>query len=289
MRVPLSLFVAFCLLPTVAQAQFYKAQRCDTCTTSEQFRGRAIAAGQGHHLVFNLLTNQIEYWHVPADAGGPPGTPRASVATSQAQARTVPAAATQELDRAHTLHVIGGGTLRPIINVPISELNVNPSVRAKSAYEFVSDYNMQAMIESAAGDAGVVSRVTGENLISALSDLMSLATSYLGLKDQSALIFRVVFTDGSYVHVRISLDHPNGEYLLDSARTAGDQLIPRHLDQVNGEWTNYGGDNLGPMAEHMQTMGATMSFVGPSSGTIISIVCSGTGLDKVCRVEKVIY
>lgn len=286
-------FLASFLVFGDAKAQFYKPQRCDTCTTSNDFRAKAVAAGQGHHLIYNLPANIIEYWHVTAEGpapGGPPGGPRAGVMSgSEALSRIVPAEATQELGKAHTLHVIGGGTLRPIINVPISHLNVNPSIRGKTAFDFVHDNNMQAMIESAAGDAAVISSVTQTNLLTALADLQSLATTVLGLKDQAALIFKVVYTDGSYVHIRINLDHPNGEYLLDSARTAADQLIPRHIDQVQGEWTNYGGDNLGRMAEHMGNMGATMTFVGPSTGTITSIVCSGTGTDKICRVERVIY
>ncbi|WP_236621804.1 hypothetical protein [Luteimonas huabeiensis] len=212
----------------------------------------------------------------------------AAVASSTALERIPPVEAVNELNKAHTLHAIGGD-LRPMFNVPVHMLGLPASHRTKTAYEFVKDYNMRSMVSSAVGDAGVISQVTSSNLIGALQDLKSLVTSYLGLRDQAGLIFKVVFTDGSYVQFTVDIDSPLGTYIEDSARTAAGQAIPSSIDDVRGTWTNGGGDNLGPMADHFGRLGATMTFVGAAGGAITSIVCSGVGAEKVCRVTRVIY
>lgn len=61
--------LAALLAPGVAGAQSYNPIRCDTCTSSDDFRARALAAGEGHHLVYNLPANAIEYWVVDDGAG----------------------------------------------------------------------------------------------------------------------------------------------------------------------------------------------------------------------------
>lgn len=290
-----TIFLGAFLMSGNAWSQFYNPLRCDTCTKSQDFKNRALAAGQGHHLVYNLATNQGEYWHVVVNRPGPggpggPENPRFAGITAGAEAnsRAFPASATEELNRAHQLHVIGGGTLRPIINVPISYLDLNESTARKTAYDFVGDFNMQRMVESAAGDPAVISEVTGSDLLTALADLQGLATSVLGLKGQADLLFRIVMTDGSSVDIRIRLDHPNGEYLADSARTAGGQAIPSHLHEVRGEWTNENGDDLGPMINHFVRLGATVHYLGPSTGVIKKSVCSGSGADRICEVELIL-
>lgn len=292
-------FLGAVLISNSVNAQFYTPQRCDTCTTSADFKARALAAGQGHHLVYNLPGNKIEYWHVVVDRPGPggpggPENPRAvgpsavgPMSGARAESRVVPAAASEEFNKARTLHVIGGGTLRPIINVPISYLDVYPSVGSKTAYDFVNDYNMKGMIESAAGDAELISEIVGSNLLTALADLKGLATSLVGLKNQADLIFRIVMTDGSSVDIRIRLDHPNGEYLAESARTAGGQPIPENVHQIQGEWTNEGGDDLQPLVNHFAHLGATIHYYGPSNGVIRTTVCSGSGAQRICEVELV--
>lgn len=38
--------------------------RCDTCTTSEDFRAQAVARGPGTHLVYNITNNTVEQYKV---------------------------------------------------------------------------------------------------------------------------------------------------------------------------------------------------------------------------------
>src|SRR5699024_3618987 len=102
------------------------------------------------------------------------------------------------------VYTIGGNTLRPIINVPVTELDLPTSfIHEKTVYDLVHDQNLQAMLESAAGSSDVISRVTSSSLLTALADLVSLSTSALGLKNQAALIFRIEMSDGSTVHLRV--------------------------------------------------------------------------------------
>lgn len=254
------------------------SKRCDTCYSDYDFKSVARSMGGGSHFIYNLHDNTIQRWYVSYDA--PPMDPfesRSSVQTlSSANApvkQSVPYAAVDELNRAHQVYLIGGA-IRPIYNVPISVLDA-PLLQHKTAYDAVSDANVRAMLESAAADQSVIEAVTGANIRNAIADLMSIATSYLGLRDQVGLTFKIVMTDGSTIFIKIELDEPLGEVVDGSARTASGQLIPENLPQVNGNWigTSGGGDNLSPMVTHMSNLGAEMKWGGPSSNPVLAISC----------------
>lgn len=268
-----------------AEARVY---RCDSCYTDNDFKVLAKTLGNGQdHIIYNLPANLIQTWWVPDD--GIIVDPLSGAGTfalpSQPPTKiTTPPSAVIELDKAHTVYVIGGGTLRPIINVPISELHL-PHALNKSAYDVVTDANLRAMVESAAGDIAVMSAVTGANLLTAIADLTGLATSYLGLRDQSGLLFKVVMSDGSYFHIKVEINHPNGDYLEGTARTASGQLIPESIYDVQGEWSG-SSDNLAAFVDHVIELGAKVTYVG-TGGVITGTVCSGSGADKVCVVYTV--
>lgn len=59
---------------------------------------------------------------------------------------------------------------------------------------------------------------------------------------------------------------------------------PGDIQQVEGKWTDYGGENLSVMATHMAGLGAAMVYSGPTSGTITGIVCTGSSYGKTCVV-----
>jgi len=203
--------------------------------------------------------------------------------------QTPPAGAVEEVSRAHRVQVVGGGTLRPTFIVPIATLGLNPSASGMTAYEYVSDYNLRAMVETATGSTDVISKVVGTDVFTAMADLLQHVTNYTGLRDQARIIMKVVFKDGSSVVVIVNLEHQNGQSEVGSERTAAGQLIPTDIQQVNGTWTDYGGENLARMVTHLQGLGATMSASGPSStGTVKAITCSGAGVAKVCAVEYMI-
>lgn len=266
-----------------------KVMRCDTCTTDTHFKEWAKTLGPGTHQIYNLHAGILQQWYVPR--GGPVPVPAGSIQapSGQPQKQTPAPAAQEEFNAARKVYTIGGGTLRPIINVPVTELDLPASfIINKTAYDLVRDQNLQAMLESAAGSTEVITRVTSSSLLTALADLVNLSTSVLGLKAQAALIFRIEMSDGSTVHLRVHLDYPTAEYLGDTARTAGGQLIPSHEHELQGTWHNTTGDDLQRMADHMGDLGATVQYVGPGGGVIRSIVCT-KGTITVCIAEKTLY
>jgi len=287
-------FMLSCLVATgllLAHPVRAKVIRCDVCTQDLDFRREAELAGQGTHLVYNLNDNILQQWYVGPPAGGdkpsrvtsaPRATPTGSGAGTRK--RAPPPGASEELRRAHELYVKGGSSIKPIVVVPVDRLGLNPSARDKTAYEFVLDYNLRSMVESAAGSTDVISQVASANILTALADLTSVGTSYLGLKDQAALLLKVVFKDGSSVIIRVDLDHANGQYENDSARTTGGQAIPADVQQLRGEWTNYGGDDLNRMADQMRRLGATVTFAG--QGRVVhAISCTPEG----CIARTILY
>ncbi|MFC6842014.1 hypothetical protein [Xanthomonas theicola] len=281
--------VAFIMFLCIGNVEA-KVGRCDTCTQDWEFQQAAQVLGMGTHFIYNLDRNILQQWRLPQSPSNtqPLSSFREGFGVQSAGQSptklTPPAAAVKELDMAHRVYNAGGG-LKPIINVPVLKLNLNPSVSDKAAYEFVRDYNMRAMVESAAGRAQVISDVTSTNLLTAIADLKNVGVSYLGLKDAVNLIFRIVFKDGSCVMIQIDLDSANGHYEVGSARTQGGQLIPSGIQEVSGEWTNYGGDDLTRMADQMRILGARIVHNGPQSGKIRQITCAGS----VCNVVIVLY
>jgi hypothetical protein len=263
--------------------------RCDSCQNDGDFRAEAVRMGPGTHLVYNVGANVIQQYYVGSSTGGGGGggvVPRA--ANPVVLKQTPPAAAVEEVRRANRVYVEGGQTLRPTYVVPVDMLGLNPDARSKTAYDYVRDFNLRAMVESAAGNVNVISQVVGADVLTAVSDLIQLASNYTGLRDQARLMFKVVFKDGSYVTIVVNLEHQNGQSEPGSERTAAGQLIPSDIQQVQGTWTDYGGENLKAMATHMGALGAAMVYSGPTSGSITGIVCSGSGNGKTCVVQYMI-
>lgn len=268
------------------------AVRCDTCRDDGHFRAEALRLGTGTHLVYNVHTNSIQQYYIQGNTSGGGGdVPRAVKASSSLSVfrQTPPAAAVQEVDRAHRVIVEGGGTLRPTYVIGVDMLGLNPSAREKTAYDYVKDANLRAMVESAAGNVNVISQVVGANVMTAVTDLLQLASNYTGLRDQARLMFKIVFKDGSYVTVIVNLEYQNGQTEVGSERTAAGQKIPTDIQEVQGEWTDYGGENLGRMATHMESLGAKMVGTGPTnSGFVRAISCTGGPATKMCLVEYMI-
>ncbi|MBT2767591.1 hypothetical protein J7J08_08060 [Stenotrophomonas sp. ISL-67] len=265
--------------------------RCDTCRDDGDFRAEAIKLGPGTHLVYNVGANVIQQYYIKSSTSGGGGQePRAARAASQVVLKqTPPPAAVEELRRGNRVYVEGGMSLRPTYVVPVDVLGLNPDARSKTAYDYVRDQNLRAMVESATGNVNVITNIVDANVLTSMSDLVQMTTNYTGLRDQARLMFRVVFKDGSYVTVIVNLEHQNGESEVGSERTAAGQLIPADIQQVQGTWTDYGGENLGRMADHMASLGASMKYTGPTtSGFVKGITCSGSANGKTCVVEYMI-
>lgn len=289
--------IGISLSATDAQAA---AIRCDTCMHSGDFRAQAVARGPGVHIVYNITNDTLQQYYVGSGmGGGGPGVPRSGLPSAgvgnpviPAAARPVvrqqtpPAAAVQEVRAGHRIYLEGGMTLRPTIVVPVSQLGLNANAASKTAYDYVGDYNLQAMVESATGNVEFITRVVNAGFVSALSDLIQMASNFTGLRDQARMMFKIVFSDGSYVTVIVDLQNQNGKTEPSSARTPNGQLIPTDIQELRGEWTNAGGENLNRMAEHMSTLGATVKSTGSiGTGVVRGITCSGSGSEKICHVQ----
>lgn len=220
------------------------AIRCDTCVNSEDFRAQAVARGAGTHIVYNVTNNSIQQYYVGSGTGGGGGPVVPLSGSSPASARgsaspmaappvvrqqTPPFPAIEEVRLGHKIYLEGGNTIRPTIVVPVGELGLNANAASKTAYDYVRDYNLQAMVESATGDVNFITRAVGINVLSAFSDLLQQVTNFTGLRDQARLMFRVVFSDGSYVTVIVDLQNQNGKTETGSARTLNGQLIPTDI------------------------------------------------------------
>ncbi len=259
------------------------AIRCDTCRIDADFRAEAVKMGEGTHLVYNLRTNILQQYYVgydSTDAGGAEVTRAVRSAGPVVQRQTPPATAGEDIRRGNGVMVEGGGTSRPTYVVPVDMLGLNPDARSRTAYDYALDQNLRGMVESAVGKANVISQVVGAK--------RPLGSNYTGLRDQARLRFKVVFKDGSYVTIIINLEHQNGESERGSERTAAGQAIPSDLQEVEGTWTDHGGENLARMAIHMASLGATMTSSGPPSGSVKAIACSATGAARTCTVEYMI-
>lgn len=221
----------------VADPAAAKVIRCDVCTADVDFRREAELAGAGTHLVYNLHDNVLQQWYVPG----------------------------------------GSGVETALIVVPVAQLGLNPSVVDKTAYDFVLDYNMRAMVESAAGSTNVISSATGTDVMSEMADPTSVGTGHIGLQEQARPPFKIVFKDGSSVVIRVDRDHANGRYESGSARTAAGQLIPADVQQAVGVWTDYGGDDLERMADQLRRLGKTVTMAASAHGVIRMINCTSDG------------
>lgn len=266
--------------------------RCDTCQNDGDFRAEAVRMGPGTHLVYNVGANVIQQYYVGSSSSGSGGggeVPQAARAANPfVLKQTPPAAAVEEVRRGNRVYAEDGQTLRATYVVPVEMLGLNPDACSRTAYDYVRDQDLRAMVESAAGNVNVISQVVGANVPNAVNDLIQLASNYTGVRDHARLMFKVVFKDGSYVTIVVNPEHQNGQSEPGSERTAAGQLIPSDIQQVQGTWTDYGGENLAAMATHMEGLGAAMVYSGPTSGSITGIVCSGSGNGKTCVVQYII-
>lgn len=246
--------------------------RCDSCVTDADFRMAAEGRNRsGTFHVYNVRTNTIQSWRVPAGGGVISSAQYSNRASGSPIRVNSPDVAIDELNRAHRVYVIGNGTLRPIFNVPASHQRI-PATVGRTAYDVLYDRNLRGQIEAQVGSTSFISSVTSENLLTAMADLVGIATSLLGLRDQTAMVIRYVLDDGSYIDIEVKLDETVGTVLENTAKTAGNQVIPYKLEDVQGTWLALPGDDLSAMAGHFRRLGASVTST-PAGARITGIVC----------------
>ena len=188
---------------------------CETCTSGDAFREAARASGHPRVMVYNLPANTLSAWHMRrgTTATGEPALVEA----------TPPADALRELDAAHAVYRAAGGTLRPVVRVPVSALDLNPQTMQHTARHLVSDFNMQGMVASAAADGAFIDSTIDPALRNAFARLWQARGTELGLRAQSALVYRVTFQDGSSAEFENTPDSTIAHYREGSAGDADGQ------------------------------------------------------------------
>lgn len=180
---------------------------CDTCTSSDAFREAALASGQPRVIVYNLPANTLSSWHMRRGTSN-------ELALVEAES---PSDVIRELDAAHHVYRVAGGTLRPVVQVPVSALDLNPWTMQRTAQHLVTDANMQGMVASAAGDGAFIDRSADPALRAALARLWQARGTELGLRAQSSLVYRVTFRDGSSAEFENTPDATIAHYREGSA------------------------------------------------------------------------
>lgn len=261
-----------------------KPVHCPGCVTDADFRQRAVLeeavtnAG-GTFWVYNLGAGTVQKWSIYRSiGGGGGGTPRAvravTTATSSGKATQLPVEpyVQAEVLKGQAVYVKGGSSLRPLYNVPVGKLNV-PAAIGKSVADVMLDANLKAQLESKLGDTDVVGSIIGDSLLSAIVDVAQMATNALGLKEGTYVNFRLVMEDGSYLDFHLSVQKTTADAQEDTARTATGQLVPENLQQLNGNWSTNGVDNLDRLASYFELLGAVVVTEG-NGGFTNAISCS---------------
>lgn len=122
---------------------------------------------------------------------------------------------------------VGSTRAKPEMQVPVMDLNLPVSARQKTAFDYLADANLQAMVNSAAGNGDVLVKVLGEDAIGA-------PQGSAGWRLHPPLRLRILFEDGSSVGVSIRHDRANAVFEPGSARTAGGQVIACAGEICNG-------------------------------------------------------
>ncbi len=257
---------------------------CPSCVTDADFRQRAVLeeavtnAG-GTFWVYNLGAGTVQKWSIYRSiGGGGGGTPRAvravTTAASSGRATQLPVEpyVQAEVRKGQAVYVKGGSSLRPLYNVPVGKLNV-PAAIGKSVTDVMLDANLKAQLESKLGDTDVVGSIIGDSLLSAIVDVAQMATNALGLKEGTYVNFRLVMEDGSYLDFHLSVQKTTADAQEDTARTATGQLVPENLQQLNGNWSTNGADNLDRLASYFEKLGAVVVTEG-NGGFTNAISCS---------------
>ena len=279
----------------VAQNALADPIECE-CIDSFSKRMAAESYGIGDHLVFNIANNSIERYiversggeiEVPRRAGYPAFGPR-SASNLKVTRAAVPQEAIQELNTAHQLRVEAGGTINPIYVVSMGQ-NGLPGA-GLTAYDVVANINLQSQIADVISSEDFINLVVTASVRSYFSELYSLASSWLGLKGEANMQFKVMGSDGSFFYVIISASEPRGRYVKGSARSKGGEWIPDSKEEISGGvWTGgstgYGGGALDYMVNHLDRIGATISFVGGGGGSTGGQVIGITCAEDVCYIQ----
>lgn len=251
MRPLLSLLFLVSLALSVSTARatsVFDAHRCDGCTGSSQMQGVAIAAGLGTRYVFSVARGEIRKFYIERYCGSnPQGLPDPNRHNEAPQACAYWSHFILELPVEEEIQdLIGrlrdawlsyGQTLHAQETLSYGELapwlaGQHPHLRNgdPTAYDFVQDSSTRNGILSAIN--GLLDQRsnphTVRSLLRGVVTIQRLGVGLrMGLEADASVRSRIVFSDGSWVMVRVAPANPDRvEYEMGTAVDANGASIP---------------------------------------------------------------
>lgn len=256
--------------PAVVEAA---AARCEGCTEL-QMRQRAMAMGEGEHVITSLSTGVIRQYMVVVE----PSTGQPVRATPV----SVPGDLLEIFAAAEVLYHFSGGTMSTAVEVDAKDLEIRGAANA-TVYDFFGDANLRGQIAS---------RLTQGNLPGwaslevPIETMVKFGFQRIGVGDGTIHV-TLRFTDGSSVVMKIRQLRPLAEYEPGSARTAAGQVVPEANDRsYAGTWyfDAQTPDSLQPFLNWMHSLGVPVT-TGPGGGGG-TVTCSWDGSTLACTVQQ---
>lgn len=249
------------------------SSRCEGCSDA-QFRQRAIALGEGEHIIISLSTNTIRMYNVHDTSGGEPGVPVRIVATPAGVPSDIQAA----FNDARHFYAMSDGSMRVGVTVHVNDLDGVPGLNGATAYDIMTNFNLKSQL----GDrlTGPIPGWTGLEVSSEY--IRQGIYGYLGISDASIEI-TVVGADGSTLVYKITRDSGTPEYQAGKSRTKNGQAIPESNSAAyQGTWS---GVDQPALRNYLIDIGVPISYNGTGSG-YGSMQCTWDGRTLRCRVQK---
>lgn len=248
--------------------------RCEGCTDA-QFKTRAIALGEGQHVITSFSTNKIKMFNVRETSGGEPGVPPRWIATAVA----ISADMQSVFNDGREFYVATAGTMKAVVVVRGIDLGVPGLTSTTTAYDVLRDFNLREQL----GDRLATGTLPGwANLDRAGEQIVQGLFAVIGASDASIEV-TVEFSDGSTVVYKLNTNAGTGQYQVNRSRTKNNQAIPEsNSPEYQGTW---GGSDQPALANHMSGLGAIVTYTGAGGG-YGSMTCTWVGTTLTCRLQK---
>lgn len=265
----LSLVVSMCSFTTSVSAGTF---RCDGCTPLAK-RQVALAAGEGEHVVYDLLNNQATGFSVEPDDQTP--------GSLAAYYLSVDPLINNQVAAFSALFTATGGSMILSAGIRSDDLQMQ-GLGGATAFDVVENANLRAQLgDSIWMNPPATLPAVVRNVIETVK-AWTLALS--GVSTSPKIV--VTFNDGSRVVFVIDFQNQKASYEVGSSRTANGQLIPESNSPTDaaGTWTfgagtSGGSDDPSRFILHLQSLGIPVVTNGTSVG---SIRCTFDGKTLSC-------
>jgi hypothetical protein len=251
--------------------------RCDTCSPSAK-RQVAIAAGEGMHLVYDLVNSQAVGFVVEPDDQYP-GALTAALVDVEPWVKDQVAAFS-------LLFAATGGSMIISASIDSEDINVE-GIAGKTAFDVLEDMSLRTRISDSLW-LSPPSRGVDSALLAVMESIKAIGLTLRGFP--TSAVFVVTFPDGSSASFKTDLEGQRVSYVRGSGRTSNGQPIPETNDpfEVTGTYDLPPGDSptqADRFILHLTSLGVPVgnaSSVGPGGGA--RVVCTFDGKTLHCTV-----